>query len=235
MGKDKKKNAKGAENAKQEDDVMGDRDGEKNEREEEFTRTYDVARGAESLAVRREMEDVVVTRGMSQLPTDSISLQPISLTDQEGEEGSQGLAQLSHQLCEQLRLILEPTKAAKLQGDFRTGKRLNMRKIIPYIASQFKKDKIWLRRVKPNKREFQIVVALDDSSSMADNKSRVLALQALATISSALSLLEAGQLGVIRFGAKAEIVHGLTSSGALRLVEELKASLGLSKRRRAWS
>ena len=85
-----------------------------------------------------------------------------------------------------------------MQGDFRTGKRLNMRKIIPYIASQFKKDKIWLRRVKPNKREFQIVVALDDSSSMADNKSRVLALQALATISSALSLLEAGQLGVIR-------------------------------------
>ena len=54
------------------------------------------------------------------------------------------------------RLILEPTKAAKLQGDFRTGKRLNMRKIIPYIASQFKKDKIWLRRVKPNKREFQV-------------------------------------------------------------------------------
>ena len=42
---------------------------------------------------------------------------------------------------------------------------------------EFKKDKIWLRRVKPNKREFQIVVALDDSSSMADNKSRVLALQ----------------------------------------------------------
>ena len=95
-----------------------------------------------------------------------------------------------------------------MQGDFRTGKRLNMRKIIPYIASQFKKDKIWLRRVKPSKREFQIVVALDDSSSMADNKSRVLA-QALATISSALSLLEAGQLGVIRFGAKAENVRGL--------------------------
>ena len=84
-----------------------------------------------------------------------------------------------------------------------------MRKSISYIASQFKKDRIWLRRVKPNKREFQIVVALDDSSSMAGNKSRVLALQALATISSALSLLEAGQLGVIRFSAKAEIVHGL--------------------------
>jgi midasin (ATPase involved in ribosome maturation) len=35
-----------------------------------------------------------------------------------------------------------------------------MRKIIPFIASDFKKDKIWLRRTKPNKREFQILVAL---------------------------------------------------------------------------
>merc|ERR1719234_136177 len=145
------------------------------------------------------MDEVVVNRSLEELP-DSISLQPISLTDEEGEEGSQGLGQLSHQLCEKLRLILEPTKAAKLQGDFRTGKRLNMRKIIPYIASQFKKDKIWLRRVKPNKREFQIVVALDDSSSMADNKSRVLALQALATISSALSLLQAGRRVEGQFG-----------------------------------
>merc|ERR1711988_1860531 len=83
---------------------------------------------------------------------------------------------LSHALCEQLRLILEASQASKMKGDYRTGKRLNMRKIIPYIASQFRKDKIWLRRVKPNKREFQIVVALDDSSSMADNKSREMAL-----------------------------------------------------------
>jgi len=121
------------------------------------------------------------------------------------EEGGE----LGHRLCEQLRLILEPTKAARLQGDFRTGKRLNMRKVIPYIASDFKKDKIWLRRVKPNKREFQILIGLDDSSSMADNQSRSLALQAVATISQALSLLEAGMLGVLRFGATAEVVHGL--------------------------
>merc|ERR1712198_228615 len=185
-------------------------DGDKEEGEEEFTRTYDVTRGAESLAVRREMEDVVVNRGLAELP-DSISLQQIMLTDQEGEEGSQGLGQLSHQLCEQLRLILEPTKAAKLQGDFRTGKRLNMRKIIPYIASQFKKDKIWLRRIKPNKREFQILVALDDSSSMSDNQSREMALSSLNTLSSALTLLEVGQIGVLRFGQMAEVIHSLGS------------------------
>ena len=54
------------------------------------------------------------------------------------------------------RLILEPSKAAKLQRNFRTGRRLNMRKIIPYIANQFKNDKTWLRRVKPNKRELKV-------------------------------------------------------------------------------
>lgn len=58
------------------------------------------------------------------------------------------------------------------RGDYRTGKRLNMRKVIPYIASQFRKDKIWLRRTKPSKRQYQICLAIDDSSSMTDNHSK---------------------------------------------------------------
>ncbi|XP_053301819.1 midasin [Pleuronectes platessa] len=103
---------------------------------------------------------------------------------------------LSQQLCEQLRLILEPTQAAKLKGDYRTGKRLNMRKVIPYIASQFRKDKIWLRRTKPSKREYHVCLAVDDSSSMVDNHSkqvtepRHLAFESLSVIINALTLLE---------------------------------------------
>lgn len=58
------------------------------------------------------------------------------------------------------------------RGDYRTGKRLNMRKVIPYIASQFRKDKIWLRRTKPSKRDYHICLAVDDSSSMVDNHSK---------------------------------------------------------------
>lgn len=58
------------------------------------------------------------------------------------------------------------------RGDYRTGKRLNMRKVIPYIASQYRKDKIWLRRTKKSKRQYQILLAIDDSSSMSDNKSK---------------------------------------------------------------
>uniref|UniRef100_A0A674E0K9 Midasin n=1 Tax=Salmo trutta TaxID=8032 RepID=A0A674E0K9_SALTR len=114
---------------------------------------------------------------------------------------------LSQQLCEQLRLILEPTQAAKLKGDFRTGKRLNMRKVIPYIASQFRKDKIWLRRTKPSKREYQICLAVDDSSSMVDNHSKQLAFESLSVIVNALTLLEVGQVSVCSFGETVQLLH----------------------------
>jgi midasin (ATPase involved in ribosome maturation) len=39
-----------------------------------------------------------------------------------------------------------------------------MRKIIPFIASNYRKDKIWLRRTKPSKRDYFVMVAVDDSS-----------------------------------------------------------------------
>ncbi|XP_030636974.1 midasin [Chanos chanos] len=114
---------------------------------------------------------------------------------------------LSQQLCEQLRLILEPTQAAKLKGDFRTGKRLNMRKVIPYIASQFRKDKIWMRRTKPSKREYHICLAMDDSSSMVDNHSKQLAFESLSVIVNALTLLEVGQVSVCSFGESVQLLH----------------------------
>jgi midasin len=37
---------------------------------------------------------------------------------------------LSQELAEQLRLVMEPTLASKLQGDYRTGKRINMKKVL---------------------------------------------------------------------------------------------------------
>lgn len=114
---------------------------------------------------------------------------------------------LSYALCEQLRLILEPTLATRLQGDFRTGKRLNMRKIIPYIASEYTKDKIWLRRTKPSRREYQVLLSLDDSRSMAESHSVDLAYQTLALVSQALTKLEVGQVSIARFGEGVDILH----------------------------
>ncbi|CUS25026.1 LAQU0S25e00232g1_1 [Lachancea quebecensis] len=116
-------------------------------------------------------------------------------------------AELSAGLSEQLRLILEPTLATKLKGDYKTGKRLNMKRIIPYIASQFRKDKIWLRRTKPSKRQYQIMIAVDDSKSMSESKSVDLAFQSICLVSKALTQLESGGLSIVKFGQTTQEVH----------------------------
>ncbi|KAJ4786530.1 Midasin [Rhynchospora pubera] len=112
---------------------------------------------------------------------------------------------LSQELAEQLRLVMEPTVASKLQGDYRTGKRINMKKVIPYVASHFRKDKIWLRRTKPNKRNYQVVIAVDDSRSVSENQCGKVAIEALVTVCRAMSQLEVGQFAVASFGGNGKI------------------------------
>uniref|UniRef100_A0A182WJD3 Midasin n=1 Tax=Anopheles minimus TaxID=112268 RepID=A0A182WJD3_9DIPT len=141
-------------------------------------------------------------------------MQTSILQDGSGDhEAFERWQQISHKmlpsardLCEQLRLILEPTKCTRLKGDYRTGRRINMKKIIPYIASQFRKDKIWLRRTKPAQRDYKITIAIDDSKSMDHNNSKDLTLQAISLVSQALSLLESGRLNVMSFGEKPRIL-----------------------------
>lgn len=114
---------------------------------------------------------------------------------------------LSLSLTEQLRLILAPTLATKMRGDFRTGKRLNIKRIIPYIASQYKRDKIWMRRSVPSKRSYQIMLAVDDSKSMGESGSGALALETLVMVSKSLSMLEVGQISVVGFGESVKVAH----------------------------
>lgn len=116
-------------------------------------------------------------------------------------------ADLVSRLGEQLRLILEPTLATKLKGDYKTGKRLNMKRIIPYIASQFRKDKIWLRRTKPSKRQYQIMIALDNSRSMSESNCVKLAFDSLCLVSKTLTQLESGGLSIVKFGENSKEVH----------------------------
>ncbi|KAL2243207.1 UNVERIFIED_CONTAM: Midasin, partial [Sesamum indicum] len=112
---------------------------------------------------------------------------------------------LSQELAEQLRLIMEPTLANKLQGDYKTGKRINMKKVIPYVASHYRKDKIWLRRTRPNKRDYQVVIAVDDSRSMSEGRCGNFAMEALVTVCRAMSQLEVGNLAVASFGQQGNI------------------------------
>ncbi|KAI9787974.1 MAG: hypothetical protein M1835_002555 [Candelina submexicana] len=114
---------------------------------------------------------------------------------------------LSLSLTEQLRLILAPTVATKMRGDFRTGKRLNIKRIIPYIASQYKRDKIWMRRSVPSKRNYQIMIAVDDSKSMGESGSGDLAFETLALVAKSLSILEVGEICVVGFGDNVKVAH----------------------------
>ena len=114
---------------------------------------------------------------------------------------------LSLSLTEQLRLILAPTLATKMRGDFRTGKRLNIKRIIPYIASQYKRDKIWMRRSIPSKRNYQIMLAVDDSKSMSESGSGQLAFETLALVSKSLGMLEVGEICVVGFGEEVRVAH----------------------------
>eukprot|EP00915_Cephaloidophora_sp_WS-2016_P006904 GHVH01009313.1.p1 GENE.GHVH01009313.1~~GHVH01009313.1.p1 ORF type:complete len:5962 (+),score=1014.85 GHVH01009313.1:48-17933(+) len=130
-------------------------------------------------------------------------------------------------LVERLKMILEPTKRGGLIGDFVTGKRINLRKIIPFIASNYTKDKIWLRRTKPTKRDFQVTLAIDNTSSMASCASN--ALEALFTICHSLTRLEVGELCVLSFGNETETLVPLSpasfdNSVAMSLLEKLKFS-----------
>jgi len=79
--------------------------------------------------------------------------------------------------------------------------------VIPYIASNFKKDQIWLRRTKPSKRQYQVMLAIDDSESMQHNKAGNMALEALVLIAKAMSALEVGELGIVSFGDTVRLLH----------------------------
>ena len=112
---------------------------------------------------------------------------------------------LACDLTEKLRMILEPTIAGKLQGDYKTGKRLNMKKVILYIASGYRKDKIWLRRTKPSKRNYQILISVDQSLSMESSGAPHLLFQIIALLSQVFSKIEAGHVGLAGFGASTHL------------------------------
>ncbi|KAF2171699.1 hypothetical protein M409DRAFT_17936 [Zasmidium cellare ATCC 36951] len=114
-------------------------------------------------------------------------------------------------LTEHLRLILQPTQATKMRGDFRTGKRLNIKKIIPYIASSYKRDKIWMRRSIPSKRSYQIMLAIDDSESMNESERKGLAFDTLALVAKSMSMLEVGELCIIGFGETINVNHDFSA------------------------
>lgn len=71
-----------------------------------------------------------------------------------------------------------------------------MKKVISFIASHYRNDKIWLRRTLPSKRDYKILVAIDDTLSMREGGLGFFSLEALTTITEALNRLEVGKVAV---------------------------------------
>jgi midasin len=62
-----------------------------------------------------------------------------------------------------------------------------------------------MRRSVPSKRNYQIMIAVDDSKSMSESGADLLAFETLAMLTKALSMLEVGEICVVGFGDEEHI------------------------------
>lgn len=186
---------------------------------------FDITAQDEKESADVEAMDDELTTHLSQTNLDAM---PIELARQEWSDHESRTRNMAIVLTEHLRLILQPTQATKMRGDFRTGKRLNIKKIIPYIASSYKRDKIWMRRSIPSKRSYQIMLAIDDSESMNESERKGLAFDTLALVAKSMSMLEVGELSIVGFGESVNVAHDFsmpfTSDAGAEVVRQFSFS-----------
>eukprot|EP01060_Flectonema_neradi_P002806 TRINITY_DN1176_c7_g1_i2.p1 TRINITY_DN1176_c7_g1~~TRINITY_DN1176_c7_g1_i2.p1 ORF type:complete len:4783 (+),score=1214.99 TRINITY_DN1176_c7_g1_i2:66-14351(+) len=213
---DQKKPEKGEEAPAEDDDTKMDIDKEEEQEDENGDKKQkNKSGGRKTKSKQKPVEDIDDSQDEEQEEEEDDESNIIKKGEALWEQMEPKVNPLAHELAQHLRLLLEPTKTDRLKGDYKTGKRLNMKKVIGYIASEYKKDKIWMRRTKPSTREYQIVVAIDDSSSMAYNDAGKSALEAMAVLTKALAIVEAGEVAVTRFGSDVKFIKNFEDPLAL--------------------
>ncbi|CAJ0565731.1 unnamed protein product, partial [Mesorhabditis spiculigera] len=168
-------------------------------------------------ALAEDITKQMVLGGAAEGSTDNDERQPSDDRSQSDVSAlwtdiSRSVEVLSAELAENLRLILEPQRATKLQGDYRSGKRLNMRRLIPYIASDYRKDRIWMRRTKRSQREYQVLIAVDDSGSMDEFGMGRVTCESVCVVDEALRKVDAGHVQVVSFGETVRELRNWTDS-----------------------
>jgi midasin len=83
-----------------------------------------------------------------------------------------------------------------------------MKKVISFIASNYRNDKIWLRRTLPSNRDYKILIAIDDSLSMNEQNLGFFSLEALVTITEALNRLEISKVAVAGIRERMDLLKG---------------------------
>lgn len=87
-----------------------------------------------------------------------------------------------------------------------------MKKVISFIASHYRNDKIWLRRTLPSKRDYKILIAIDDTLSMREGGLGFFSLEALTTITEALHRLEVGKVAVAAIRDRMDLLQSFEES-----------------------
>ena len=76
--------------------------------------------------------------------------------------------QTLNDLTSLLKPILVNNLNSKYVGDYKSGKKLNLKKIIPFIASNYTKDKIWMKKLRKEKSDYVFRIFIDDTESMLE-------------------------------------------------------------------
>ncbi|KAF1758175.1 hypothetical protein GCK72_014633 [Caenorhabditis remanei] len=210
--------------------IAGDEGGEVDDDEAEETKDAHIHMAAHDMftVIEETTKDLVTgiidkTEEHEGRTPEKSSIRPINdKADEQWAAMSRTVGLLAAELAENLRLILEPQRANKMQGDYRSGKRLNMRRLIPYIASEYRKDRIWMRRTKRAQREYQILIAVDDSESMNENGIHQNTCESVCIVEDALRRCDAGRVSVCSFGADVNTIIPFGEASASSSIEMLK-------------
>jgi MoxR-like ATPase/uncharacterized protein with von Willebrand factor type A (vWA) domain len=114
------------------------------------------------------------------------------------------------EVAEALRQVLKLDEDFEWEGDFSSGQRLNIKKLIDVLikndAGIFNEDdlKLFLRRNEPSKRSHRFVLVLDESGSMKGKEVQRAALQAMALFKYVMQELRVHH-GIVGFANYADI------------------------------
>ncbi|KAI3381642.1 hypothetical protein SNEBB_009765 [Seison nebaliae] len=111
------------------------------------------------------------------------------------------------ELAERLKIILQPDVFSKFEGDYRSGKRLNMKRLVSFVASDYRNDRIWLRRRRPDRLQRHMIIAVDDSLSMKETECQVVAYQSIALLAQTAMFCDIGRFGIVSFGEHVHQLH----------------------------
>ncbi|OQS54489.1 MDN1 [Ecytonucleospora hepatopenaei] len=70
-------------------------------------------------------------------------------------------------LINSIKRVMDANKHSKYKGYYKNGKKISIKALVKYIASNYTKDRIWMKREK-NKYDYSFNLYVDNSKSMAD-------------------------------------------------------------------